>query len=530
MTASGCSGDRALAPPAATWPEPHIPAVSTAPLDPGGAGAAALGTTRYATPAAAVHVDGARGDDGAPGTEQSPVRTIQAGVERAPAHGTVVVHGGTYHETVHIGRPVTVQSRNGDVVWLDGSEPMTQWTREPQGWSAHLPVLLDREIGPDDGVPYLSAEHPAAAEPEVLLRDGAQVPQRLPEQGIAPGTFIADRRRQRVTVADDPTGHDVRLSTLAQAIVVSAPDVTIRGIGVRRYGNSVSTQGAVYLARHGDLLEDVVVEDVATTGVSFYSDGPNSTGAAHRVTVSRAGLMGIGATRADGLRLTSVLVQGPNAEGFNTEPNSGGIKITKSRGVTIEGSRVVDGQGTTGIWLDESVVGFLIDRCSVENNGATGIEIELTSHGRITDTEIGSHDVGLLFYSAGDTVVERTTVRDDRVADLDVRQDHRRQDDPHAAGHDPRYAVGDPGNPWRARNIRVVDSVLGPGGPRSRVRVRAVSPGIDPAQIDVQLHRTRLLSDPGTDLAEWGGTPSTPGRRIIRVEDLPGSGNTTRGS
>ena len=65
------------------------------------AGAPAVGAAGYAIPAGAVFV-ATTGSDSAAGTVARPVRTIARALVLAPAGGTVVLRGGTYHETVAI--------------------------------------------------------------------------------------------------------------------------------------------------------------------------------------------------------------------------------------------------------------------------------------------------------------------------------------------------------------------------------------------------------------------------------------------
>ncbi|MBL7111936.1 MAG: hypothetical protein ISS19_08350, partial [Bacteroidales bacterium] len=76
------------------------------------------------------------GDDGNPGTLESPKRTIQAGVDLLEAGDTLFIREGTYHEEVIIdqligteGAPVVIMPFNGEAVTFDGTVPVeTDWT------------------------------------------------------------------------------------------------------------------------------------------------------------------------------------------------------------------------------------------------------------------------------------------------------------------------------------------------------------------------------------------------------------------
>lgn len=508
-------------------PEAPPPVVTGAPPPrsamPGAAGSVPVGAADYPIPAGSIHVDAGAGQDTAAGTREAPLRTIQAACDRASPGQTIVIRGGLYHETVYVNQPVTIQNAPGEAVWLDGSQPVTEWTEDDALWSAPLPVLLDDSIGPDNGDPYVSDTHPSAAQPEMLFV-GAHPLRQVPRRAdVTPGAFFADRRSRRLYVADHPHDRTWRTATLAQAVVVSAPDVTIRGIGVRRYGNSVQTQGAVYLARRADLLENVVVEDVATTGISFYSDANQGTGQAVDVTVRRAGLMGIGGTNADHLVLRRVLIERANAERFNPTPNSAGIKITRSRNVLIESSVVTGSLRTTGIWLDESVVGFGVHHNRVIDNGVSGISAELSSKGRISGNLVDEHEFGIVVYSSGDIEIDNNVVHSNSAIDLDLRQDHRRQADPRAAGHDPRFAPGDDTNPWLVQNITVRCNVFGPGNARTRFRAVDQATDIPADQMNIRLHGNGFAPLPHAPVAQWGTGEGQQTRDVTDVTSLPGA-------
>src|SRR5262245_61487198 len=65
----------------------------------GAPGAAGVGTTAYKVPGGALVVSPS-GRDGAAGTEKDPLRTVAAAIEKAHSKDTIVLRGGTYHETV----------------------------------------------------------------------------------------------------------------------------------------------------------------------------------------------------------------------------------------------------------------------------------------------------------------------------------------------------------------------------------------------------------------------------------------------
>jgi len=109
-----------------------------------------------------------------------------------------------------------------------------------------------------------------------------------------------------------------------------------------------------------------VIYDTASTGL--FVGASNAT--VRDVTLARNGLMGLGANYADALTIDDLLAVENNAEHFNTSPVSGGVKIAKSRGVTVSDSALLRNDGP-GVWLDQSVYDVRITGSDlIENRGA----------------------------------------------------------------------------------------------------------------------------------------------------------------
>ena len=89
------------------------------------------------------------GLDANPGSKREPLRTIQAGVDRAGPGDTVVVGEGVYRETVSFprsgesGRPITVSAEAGARVVVSGCDSIGDWTRHTDTvWEAPIPWTL----------------------------------------------------------------------------------------------------------------------------------------------------------------------------------------------------------------------------------------------------------------------------------------------------------------------------------------------------------------------------------------------------
>lgn len=424
-------------------------------------GALPVGHARYGIPSGAVVVDPVRGVDSAVGTQAAPVRTLRAALDKTPAKGTIVLRAGEYKGRTFIGRPVTIQNYPGEAAWFDGTVQPTTWTPAAGGWQTALPGTFDRTV-PGSSDPFVGPQAPMAGAPDLVFVDGQRIEQVDHNPGA--GQFAVDAAARTLTLGFDPAGHDVRVSDQAQAIVVGTPDVTLRGFGVRRYANSIQTYGALYLARPRITVENVVVEDVATTGITLTSDGSTGAGRLDHVTVRRAGMLGIHGTWADGGVIRNSVVEDSNYERFNGTPTSAGIKVGRTRSILIDNNKVVNSRNATGIWLDEAVVGFTIARNHVENNGETGIEAELSSSGTIISNAVTGHRQGIFLFDSEKVRVVNNTLGYNTMSDLHMVQDFRRQADPNSVGRDPRYPMGDPTNTWLLRDIAVKNNMFGADG------------------------------------------------------------------
>lgn len=81
------------------------------------------------------------GNDGASGSGSQPFHSIQQAANVANWGDTVLIRGGTYHETVHPAHGgVTFQSYNGESVTISGADPVTGWSwNNGSVWRASMP-------------------------------------------------------------------------------------------------------------------------------------------------------------------------------------------------------------------------------------------------------------------------------------------------------------------------------------------------------------------------------------------------------
>jgi parallel beta-helix repeat protein len=443
-------------PPPAALPGPYAGA---------GVGAPLLGATAYPVPAGAVVV-APTGDDAAPGTLAAPVRTVARAIELAPSGATIVLRGGSYHESVTIwaSKRLTLQPHPYEQVWFEGSSAVSGFEREGDvwvrsGWTAEFDSTpcynAERCATPDVGFQFVGPNYPMAAHPDQVWIDGSALRQVAALSQVVTGTFYVDDAADRLYLGSDPSGREVRASDLVHAITVNGPGSVVRGVGVRRYGTPLPKIAAIRLVAEGAVLEDVLVTDNATTGIAAVR--PDVT--LRNVTSTRNGMLGIHAYTADRLRMLGVAATGNNVEHFNTAPVAGGFKITKSRGLEVRDG-LFDANLGTGVWLDESVHGAVISGNTITRNGSHGISLELSAEAVVVDNLLAENArAGVKVNNTSGVRIWNNVISWGERA-VWIVQDPRLAADPSVPGRDLRQPQPDPTMTWLVGPVTVSGNVF----------------------------------------------------------------------
>ncbi len=449
----------------APTPTQTVPAPAPAPA--GNRGAAALGSTNYAIPSGAIFVSPS-GSDSNSGTQASPVKTVNAAVSKASSGKTIVLRGGTYHESVTVAsnKVVTIQNYPGEVVWFDGSKQISNWTKSgsvwvTSGWTAEFGASMGGDAA---FKARFIGTNPMAADPDMVFVNGTALKQVGSASAVGPGQFAVNDAANTITIGTDPGGKDVRASDLAQAINLSGPGSVLQGVGVRRYANPYEKAGAVRIGSAGGTVRNVIIQDVATIGLSM----TNNNKLIDRVTIQRAGQVGIAGHQTDNSTISNSIVSNNNAEHFKDAPVSGGIKITAARTMTVKNVDASNNNEGSGIWFDVSSYNLNIVNNTANGNGKHGIEVEVSDKGIIANNQaINGGEDGIILFNAGNFKVFNNEVGGSSLFGIKLAQDDRLQSKlgQFSQARDSRYANKvDPTVPWVTKNIQISNNVFGNGG------------------------------------------------------------------
>jgi hypothetical protein len=391
-------------------------------------------------------------------------------VDRAPSGAVIVLRSGSYHESVLLpaGKRLTVQAFPGEKVWFDGRKAVAGWKSRGSVWVAtNWNQRFDSSPtytkgAPDnseDGWRFVSASHPMAAHPDQVWLGDRKLRQVRSRSAVVGGTFFVDSKRRELVLGTKPGGRTVRASTLQRAITIKGQAVRVRGVGVRGYATSVWQGGAVIVGGDNTKLENMVISDNATTGLSVAASDVTLAG----VTVQGNGMLGVNAHHADGLFATDLLVARNNLEQFNIAPSAGGMKMTASRRVLVTRSDFVHNIGH-GLWFDASCYDVTLVKLKARSNVGSGIRLEISSRVLVVGSSVTANGLdGLRIVNTDRVEVANNTLARNSGRNLAITTDQRRASVKSAPGHDSRNP-DDTSMTWLSDDITVYNNVISGGG------------------------------------------------------------------
>lgn len=469
-------------------------------------------------PSTALYVSN-DGSNTAKGSFSAPMRSIATAISKASSGQTIVVRAGSYHEslTIPTGKKIHLRSYPGEKVWLDGSSVLKNFSsangRYSTTWNHDFDSSPTYTRGAKDNTQeawgFINKDYPMAAHPEQVWIDGVAQKQVGSLSAVTAGTFYVDHAGNKLTLGTNPAGKSVRASTLIKALSIRADGSTVNGINVRKYAPSVPDMGAITTEKPGISLSNLIVEDSATTGINVSAVNNKIS----NVRIQRSGMLGMNAVYADGLSVNKLVSTSNNLERFNSSPVSGGLKITRSRGITVKNSTLSSNKGP-GLWIDESVYDSKVLNNDMVNNIGHGMSLEISAKAIVANNRIiNNGGNGFKLNNSSDVQIWNNTISGkNRV--LNIVQDKRRGANKSDAGHDPRQPFPDATMPWIIKNITVKNNVLSnTGGGNAIMAVEDFSKEFTADQLKISLasnayHRTGTANPKWS--AVWANAASNP--------------------
>ena len=318
-------------------------------------------------------------------------------MDKAHAGDTIGVLGGTYHQSATIYTDhLTIRAVGKRPAVLDGASRVSGFAQQGSvwvkyGWNAQFDHSPSFTAGQPDGTgawQWINPAHPMAAWPDQVWIDGDRLAQVADASQVGPGRFAVDYTNHELIVGNDPSGRLVEASTLSKALAIRGSYVTIDGLDVVRYADSIPTLGAVTIERPHTVLENMNINCNATSGLLVSADYARI----RHSRISRNGLIGIHGSGAYHLRLDHDQVNRNNVEHFNQAPVAGGVKMTQTRHMWIGNSVFSDNRGT-GIWTDQSTYDATIVNNVVTGNTGHGINLEISDTALVANNLIARNSM-----------------------------------------------------------------------------------------------------------------------------------------
>jgi len=437
--------------------------------------------TQPSFPGRLWHVSTAGNDAGA-GTRGNPLRTISRAALLASPGDRVIVRNGTYREAVLLSRggtadrPIAFIAETPGAVVVDGSDPLTNWTRHA-GPVFFTPWSADFVVGTQsDGTPkrFMGLPAPAGCAEQVFF-NSQRLTQVAALADLGQATFFVDWTADRLFVrlpgdVEPGTGlveassrDRLFMSRLVGGKPSPAHHIWIDGFTFRRAAN-FPQRGAV-TTNTGWRLSNIIVEQANALGVGIAGDDVRLSD----VIAQDNGQAGIGSGGSRNALLIRCTTRRNNYKGFSPGWEAGGGKISNTDGLTVIGLTAADNIGQ-GLWLDSKNTNYSIRASTFSGN--RGLTADWQGAGLFIEISDGPGRVdGCRFERNSGAAIEICESMGVTVTDCTLIDDHLKMRNMTGRGS---YALRDitvTGNRFAGLGIDIPSTIIGPDGSQSRIAI-----------------------------------------------------------
>jgi len=413
------------------------------------------------TLAAEYHVM-SNGNDANAGTQDKPLRSIQAAADLAQPGDLITVHQGLYRERINPPRGgksdtqrITYQTAAGEKVEIRGSEVITNWAKvQDEVWKTTIPNVLFGSLNPysdaihgdwfdpkgrthHTGAVYLNGEWlTEAASLEDVLRPVSSTPFWFAEvdkesttiwaqfKGVNPNQELVEINVRQSVFFPEKTGINyitVRGFTMRHAATPWAPP-TAKQIGllgthwskgwiIENNVISHSTCSGIALGKYGDEWDNTsadTAEGYVKTIDRALQNGWNKETIGHHLvrsnTISHCEQTGVvGSLGAVFSTITGNTIHDIHVRRLFSGAEMAGIKIHAAIDVQITGNHIY--RTCRGVWLDWMAQGTRVSGNLVHDNQSEDLFVEVDHGPFMVDNNIFLSPTSLLSLSQGGAYV-----------------------------------------------------------------------------------------------------------------------------
>ncbi|HEY2472231.1 MAG TPA: Ig-like domain repeat protein [Terracidiphilus sp.] len=341
---------------------------------------------------AALYVDAQSGSDSNSGSSASPLKTIQAAVNKANANnqksiGTkIVVNAGVYREIVNIdsvsgmtSAPLTVVAATNAAAIVSASDILSGWSPDPQYSGAFVTNWSSAEdtCALPTGWP---AVQEIALHTEMIFVNGIPMTQVLVHSDLKPGTFFVNTADGTLHVFPangvDPGNATVEAASRAKTLsVIGRTNIVVRGLVFEHAANCVNTSAAT-VTNSKNVLIDAIETNWNNWGGLNIASSSNVT--VQNSISSYNGGIGFQATKDQTILLTNNETdynnwRGAQAAFYNW--GMGGAKLFQMRSTTVQNHFSYNNQAQ-GLWFDTDNQNITINHATLVGSYNAALQLE----------------------------------------------------------------------------------------------------------------------------------------------------------
>ena len=337
-----------------------------------------------------LYVDAKSGNDSHSGAKASPLKTIQAAVNKADTNNEknvatkIIVNSGVYREDVFIdaykstGATVTIQAAVAGAAIIDGANVLSNWSLTSNGNYTHTWTPNLGTCGIPSGWP--GTVPTIARRTEMFFLNGQPLTQVMATSQLRPGTFFVSEAGNMAYV-HPPSGTNMSTATIEAAErrttlnISNRKDIVLRGLVFRHAASCINTAGVNVNSSSNILFDSDQAVWNNWGGIGVYhstnltiqnSVANHNGGVGFVATNDQAVLFSFNETDYNNWR---------GAQGALYDWGMGGAKFMYVHGATVQNHFSYQNQAQ-GLWFDTDNKNITINHATLSGNHMAALQLE----------------------------------------------------------------------------------------------------------------------------------------------------------
>jgi Right handed beta helix region len=340
-----------------------------------------------------LYVDAQKGSDSNAGSSSTPLKTIQAAVNKANTNnqksvGTkIIVNAGVYREVVSVNPvtsqtavPITVQAATTGTAIIAASDVVTGWSSESTKPGAYSTTWAPATSSCAIPSGWPTPINPIGLRTEMIFVNGVPLTQVLDWSQMVPGTFYNNPTAKTLHIMP-PSGTTMSTAVVEAATrpktlsIVGRSNIVVRGMVLRHAASCINTSGATVTSSSNILFDQVQVNWNNWGGLNI--SGSNNFTVQNSI-ASHNGGIGFQSTKGQYALYSYNETDYNNWRGAQAalyDWGMGGVKLFQMRTVTVQNHYSYNNQAQ-GLWFDTDNQNVTVDHATLVGNVQAALQIE----------------------------------------------------------------------------------------------------------------------------------------------------------